>query len=153
MHLVDRHDIAVAKCAAQPPLADEQVGLHLVLAELLPQHLNGHDLAGLPMHGTIYAGERALSDQVKDPVIAEKEAAALAFDQAFDLVVGQIFAADQGLQEVVHRDVVAAQRTPHVLQLPFVEQSQVESALCYLFGRLVRHAFNLIGAWIGLQPP
>ena len=55
----------------------------------------------------IDAGKGPASDQIKDPVIAEEEAAPLALHQAFELVIGQILAAEQELDEVVGLYVVA----------------------------------------------
>ena len=132
--LVDRHDILVAQRAAQEPLADELAILDRVLAVVLSQHLDRHDLAGLAVDGAVHPGERAAADEVEDLVVAEEEAGSFPLNEAVDLIVGHHLAADQELEELVDRDVVAAKIAPDLLQLPLVHQPEIERALSDLFG-------------------
>ena len=91
------------------------------------------------MDRAIDAGERAAADEIEDLVVAEEETGPLALREPFDLVVGQELAADEQLEELVDRDVVAAQLAPDLLQLPLVDQSEVERALGELFGGRSAH--------------
>ena len=138
--LVDRHDVLVAQraCPSSPSRTNWLV-LDRVLAETLPQHLDRHDLAGLAMDGAIHPREGAAADEVEDLVVAEEEAGPFALHEPVDLVVGQDLAADQQLEELVDRDVVAAQFAPNLLQLPLVDQPEIERALRELFGGRSAH--------------
>ena len=92
------------------------------------------------MDGAIHSGESSGSDQVEDFVAVVEEPAFFLLEQAFDLIVRQILAADEVLHQVLDADTSAGERGLDLEQLLLGKQAQIDRALSDLLGTHVSHA-------------
>ncbi len=142
--VVDGHDVGMPQREPQLALAHELRGLLELLrlggvAEFLAQDFEGDDLAGLAVHGAEHAGESAGPDCIKHLVGTVEIARRLAFDEAFELVVGHVLAAEELLLDLLQRRLTAADGPPHLLELPIIQKFQVECPLQELFSAWLPH--------------
>jgi len=140
--LVDRNDVGMAERAAQLALPHELAVLFGIGAEPATEDFEGHHLAGLTMGRTVHPGEGPRANQIQDPVIAEEETGTFPFEQAFDLVVRQKFAADEELDQGVEPHI-ACHVGPDLLKLNLIQQSQIERTLSNLFSGGLTHRNNI----------
>ena len=78
------------------------------------------------MDGAKHPRKCAASHQVECFVVAVEEARAITAYQALDLIVCQVGAVDQGLEKIVQRDILPAERRPDLLHLAILQEAQVE---------------------------
>ena len=132
--VADGHDVGMPQHEPQLAFTHELGGMPESLgpvgvAERLAQNLECHDLARMAMHGAEHPGERAGPHGVEHFVEAVEIARPLTLGQAFELVVGHVFAAKELFLHVLHGGHARAHGGPDLLELPFGQKVQVECPL------------------------
>ena len=140
MHFMDRHDVGVPQSATQFPLTEESGVLRRIIAKTFPQDLDRHNLPRVAMDRTEHTRKAARPNQIQNFVVPVEKPISFPLKQAVELVVCHKVPAHERLNEFVQRCAAIAKSCPHLLQLFFVKQSEVNRTFGKLFSGYPLHA-------------